>query len=267
MSQAPGRCCKPTGRQSLLGAAVLLLTAACSDSEAAQVTGRDDGSAQPLQVYAAASLSHTFAELGEKFEDTHGVEVAFNFAGSTDLAAQIEQGAPAEIFASADEPNMERAQQSGATATEPELFAANTLVIVTPPGNPAAIHTLEDLAGDQVITVTCAPQVPCGSATAEIAEAAEIELAPASEENAVTDVLGKVRSGEADAGLVYRTDALGAGDDVNTIDFEGSEDVVNHYPIAVIGETDTNEAARDFIEFIRDPEAQQTLSDAGFAAP
>lgn len=263
MTQAGSRDRDPAVRLSVLGVAALLLTAACSDSETVHATG----SAEPLRVYAAASLSNTFTELGEKFEDAHGVEVDFNFAGSADLVAQIEQGAPADVFASADELNMERAQQSGATAAEPELFAANTLVIVTPPENPAGVHTLEDLACDHVITIVCAQQVPCGAAAVEASQVSGVELSPASEENAVTDVLGKVRSGEADAGLVYRTDALGAGDDIRTMEFDGADEAVTYYPIALLNGADRDGFAEDFVEFVLSTEAQQVLSDAGFAAP
>lgn len=264
MSKAHGHRRSPAGRLSSLSIAALLLTMACSGSEAA---GEGTGSDDPLQVYAAASLSAAFTELGEMFEEAHGVEVSFNFAGSADLVAQIEQGAPAEVFASADEANMERAQQSGATAVEPELFAANTLVIVTPPENPAGVRALEDLAHDGTVTVVCAQQVPCGAAAAEAAEAGDVGLSPASEENAVTDVLGKVRSGEADAGLVYRTDALSAGNDVQTIEFDGAEDAANDYPIAPLRGTDRAGLAQDFVEFVLSPEAQQMLSDAGFLNP
>lgn len=267
MKQACGRGPERAGKLSGLAAALLLLTAACSGPETAQRTGPDDNSEEPLQVFAAASLTGPFTTLGESFEDKHGVPVDFNFAGSSNLVSQIEQGAPAGVFASADEPTMERLQQSGATAAEPEVFAANTLVIVTPPENPAAIHTLEELAADRVVTVICAPQVPCGSATADVAEAAGVELAPASEENAVTDVLGKVRSGEADAGVVYRTDGLRAGTDVETIQIEGAEQVVNKYPIAVLEGAARPEVAQEFVDFVLSPEAQQILRDAGFAAP
>lgn len=252
---------------SWLAAALLLLTAACSGPETTDRAGPDERPEEPLQVFAAASLTQPFTELGEKFEEEHGVPVDFNFAGSSHLVSQIEQGAPAGVFASADEPNMTRVQQSGATATQPELFAANTLVIVTPPGNPAAIHSLAGLADEQVVTVICAPQVPCGSATADLAEAAGVELSPVSEENAVTDVLGKVRSGEADAGVVYRTDALGAGTDVETIQVDTADEVVNNYPIAALEEAGSDATAREFVEFVLTPEAQQILRDAGFAAP
>lgn len=257
MKQTFHDCPRLTANLSLLGAA-LLLTTACDGGE---------DSDEPLQVFAAASLAESFTELGKTFEETQGEEVVFNFAGSSDLVAQIEQGAPAGVFASADEPTMERAQQLEALAAEPELFAANTLVIITPRDNPARIRTFEDLADDHVITVVCAPQVPCGAATEEAADAVSAELTPASEENAVTDVLGKVRSGEADAGVVYRTDALSADNAVETIEFEGAGDVVNHYPIAALQEADRSDLAQEFVDFVLGPESQQVLSDAGFSSP
>lgn len=252
---------------AVFGAGLLLPTSACGGSgDAAETETFGDGE-ESLQVFAAASLTDTFSEIGDRFEDEYGVTVSFNFAGSSDLAAQIEQGAPAAVFASANEISMGRAEDAGAAAEDPHLFVANTLVIATPPQNPADVGGLADLAADEVVTVICAPQVPCGDAAQQVAERAGIQLSPASEENAVTDVLGKVRSGEADAGMVYRTDAISAGDAVETIEFDGAEEVVNNYPIAVMEEAPNAELADDFVEFVLGPEGQEVLRDAGFSAP
>lgn len=249
------------------GAAATMLVIACGGAEGADDSAETSDLNAELQVFAAASLTETFTEIGERFEAEHGVPVVFNFAGSSDLVSQITQGAPADVFASADEANMDRAVEDDALAAEPELFAANTLVIVTPPQNPADVQSLEDLADEDSVVVVCAAQVPCGSATEEVTGAAGIELSPASEESAVTDVLGKVRAGEADAGLVYRTDAQGAGEDVETIEFDGADEVVNLYPIAPVNEASDPQAAEDFVEFAMSEESQQILSDAGFSSP
>lgn len=220
-----------------------------------------------IQVFAAASLTESFTEVGEQFERDTGVEVSFNFAGSADLAAQLDQGAPADVFASADEVTMDRVEAAGLARTTPAIFASNTLTIVTPDDNPAAVEDLTDLAGDEIITVVCAPQVPCGTATEEVAAAADVELSPASEESAVTDVLGKVRAGEADAGLVFVTDASAAGEDVQRIDFPESEGVVNRYPITTLESSQNPDVAAEFVAFVEGEQGQAILRDAGFGRP
>lgn len=248
---------------AIASAGALLLITGCSE----ETSEPSDATNEPLQVFAAASLTDTFTEIGELFEQEHGVPVSFNFAGSSDLVAQIEQGAPADVFASADEANMDRAEEAGVLAEDPVIFASNTLTIATPPGNPAGVENLADLAGDGVVTVICAPQVPCGAATEQVTEAAGVELSPASEESAVTDVLGKVRSGEADAGLIYETDAIGAGDDIEAIAFDEADEVVNLYPIASLESADQADHAAAFVEFIGSEESQQILTEAGFGQP
>lgn len=165
-----------------------------------------------LTVFAAASLKSVFTELGKRFEDANpGATVEFNFAGSSDLATQLTQGAPADVFASADAPNMNKVVDAGLVHGDPVDFAANTLTIVTAPGNPKHITSFADLTKPGISVVVCAPQVPCGAATEKVEKATGVTLHPVSEESAVTDVLGKVTSGQADAGLVYVTDAKGAG--------------------------------------------------------
>lgn len=240
--------------------APLLLAVACTSQPP------ESADARTLQVFAAASLAQTFTELGEAFEAEHGVAVRLNFAGSADLVAQIMQGAPADVFASADEVNMARALEAE-LVEEPVIFAGNTLVIVTPPENPAGVENLADLTPEGVVTVICAPQVPCGAAARQVAQNAGVELAPASEESAVTDVLGKVRAGEADAGLVYRTDAIGAGEAVHAIEISQAEEVLNRYPIAVLSDSPAAEHARAFAEFVTDKVGRRALGEAGFRLP
>jgi len=226
-----------------------------------------------LTVHAAASLSSTFTELGEQFAteraaDGERVEVDFNFAGSSDLVAQVDQGAPADVLATADEATMARVD-ADQLAGEPQVFAANTLTLVVPPDNPADVTGLSDLARDDLSLVVCAPEVPCGAAAVRVTEGAGIELAPVSEEHNVTDVLGKVRSGEADAGLVYVTDAVAAGDAVRTIDVPEAADVVNLYPIAPLahGDDEQRTLAADFVAFVLGEAGQRVLVEAGFARP
>lgn len=187
-----------------------------------------------------------------------------NVAGSSTLVEQLENGAPADVLATADDETMSRAEQAGLTAEVPQIFATNTPVLVTPVGNPAGISGLEDLERDDVVSVVCAPQVPCGAAAEQLAESAGTELLPASEEPAVTDVLGKARSGEADAGVVYATDAQAAGDEVETIEPEGAEDVVNHYPAAALDAAENSDAAEQFLAHLARPEAEEILRESGF---
>lgn len=259
------RCAAAGVPAAALACVLIALAASCGLSSEAD--GSEDEPGGSLQIFAAASLTDTLTEIGASFEAEHSVGIDFNFAGSSDLAAQLQQGAPADVFVSADETNMDRVEAAGATSGPPRVFASNSLIIVTPPDNPADVHDLSDLAGEEVVTVLCAPQVPCGAAASAVSARAEVELTPASEENVVTDVLGKVLSGEADAGLVYRTDALAAGEDVEPVEIDRAEDVANDYSAAAVGGAADPELAAEFVDFLLSPEAQAVLSDAGFAAP
>lgn len=244
------------------------LTAGCSGSSQPTATPQTSEISGAITVFAAASLKKTFTELGEKFTEANpGAEVNFNFAGSSDLATQLTQGAPADVFASADATNMTKAVDAGIVAGAPVDFATNTLTIVTAPGNPKGITSFADLAADGTSVVVCAPQVPCGSATETVEQETGVTLAPVSEESAVADVLGKITSGQADAGLVYVTDALGAGDAVTEVPFPESESAVNTYPIAVLDESANATTAQQFVELVTGPVGREVLTGAGFAAP
>ena len=221
-----------------------------------------------LTVASAASLQNAFTEIGGLFEAEHdGVTVELTFAGSSSLVTQLSEGAPGDVFASADEANMDKAVEAGLVEGDAAVFARNTLEIVTPPDNPAGIETLADIAGEDVDLVVCAAQVPCGAATATVAEDAGLTLNPVSEEQSVTDVLGRVTSGEADAGLVYVTDAEAAGDAVHRVAFDEAADVVNDYPIAALGAAEDAELAADFVSFVTGDEGQAVLAEYGFLAP
>jgi molybdate transport system substrate-binding protein len=225
------------------------------------------GGGTTLTVYAAASLSATFEEIGRQFEAEHdGVDVELSFGGSSDLATQIQEGAPADVFASADTATMDELVDAG-LAADPQDFASNTLEIAVPPGNPAGITTFQDLAEPGLALVVCAPEVPCGAAARSAADLAGVTLDPVSQEQSVTDVLAKVTSGEADAGLVYATDVRAAGDDVEGIDFEESAQVVNTYPIAPVADSDEPELARELVEAVLGGPGRQILRDAGFGKP
>jgi molybdate transport system substrate-binding protein len=246
---------------------VAALAAACASSPS-DSTPTTTGAGAPITVFAAASLKATFTELGARYErDNPGATVAFNFAGSSDLVTQLTQGAPADVFAPADVNNMTKAVDAGLVADEPVNFATNTLTIVTQPGNPTRIQTFADLARPGTQVVVCAPQVPCGAATEKIERATGVTLTPVSEESAVTDVLGKVTSGQADAGLVYVTDATGARDEVTAVPFPEAGDAVNTYPITVLEDAANPAAAHGFVDLVTGPAGQAVLAAAGFAAP
>lgn len=253
-------------------ATALLLVGGCATSgatagSASAMESAGDGD-QTLTVFAAASLRGTFTELGQRFETDHpGTEVTFGFGGSADLVTQLQQGAPADVFASADTTNMDRAARDDLVAGAPVIFATNALEIAVPPDNPTQVTSFADLAKPEVRLVVCAPQVPCGSATERVAQATGVELHPVSEENSVTDVLNKVTSGEADAGVVYTTDVQAAGPRITGIAFPESDSAVNAYPIAVLSDSDSAALAQQFVELVTGEEGRQVLRVAGFGEP
>jgi molybdate transport system substrate-binding protein len=239
---------------------------ACSDGALDDVDGKPR--AETLTVFAAASLKGAFTEIGTAFEQANpGITVRFNFAGSADLVAQLQQGAPADVLASADTTTMDIAVTGNLVDGAKRDFAQNTLEIVTPPDNPAHVDSLADLADPDVKVVVCADAVPCGAAAQGVERASGVDIEPVSEEQSVTDVLGKVVSGEADAGLVYVTDVAAAGDTVHGVPFAESSEVVNTYPIATLKASDHPDTAAMFTDFVTGTEGQAILAAAGFAKP
>lgn len=221
-----------------------------------------------LTVFAAASLKATFTRLAAEFESRNpGTTVTLSFAGSSDLATQISQGAPADVFASADTRNMARLSDAALIHGQAANFATNILEIAVPAGNPASISSFADLARPGVKVVVCAGQVPCGAAAENAEREAGTVLEPVSEESSVADVLGKVVSGEADAGLVYATDVKGARGKVEGIPFPEAGKAVTTYPIAAVEGSRNKELAAAFIALVTGSDGQKTLSDAGFGAP
>ena len=231
---------------------------ASSAGEAAKLSGT-------LTVFAAASLKSTFTKLAAEFEAANpGTKVALSFAGSSDLVTQISQGAPADVFASADVKNMAKLADAGLLDGTATNFATNVLAIAVPPANPASIASFADLARPGVRVVVCAGQVPCGAATAAVEKATGVTLNPVSEESSVTDVLGKVTSGEADAGVVYVTDVRTAGEKVKGIPFAEADQAVNTYAIATVGSSKNKELAAAFVALVTGAEGKKVLGDAGF---
>lgn len=254
----------------VLTAAVLAVgLTACSTSTSPETATSSSASAGSgtVVVYAAASLQATFEKLGTSFSTAHpGTTVKFSFGGSSGLLTQLQQGAPADVFATADTPTMDKAK-AASLVTDPRPFATNVLTIATAPGNPKGITSLADLAKPGVSVVVCAQPVPCGTATAKVTKAADVTLAPVSEEDSVSSVLAKVRHGQADAGLVYRTDVKGTKGAVASVDFPQADGAVNVYPIASLTGAKNADGAKLFVDYVRGPEGRAALADAGFGAP
>ncbi|WP_299037857.1 molybdate ABC transporter substrate-binding protein [uncultured Pseudokineococcus sp.] len=221
-----------------------------------------------LTVFAAASLTEVVDDLAAALEQQHpGLTVRTSHAGSSELAAQVEQGAPADVLVTADEATMQRVVDAGLVAGAPEVVATNTLTVVTPPDDPAGVGSFADLARPGTDVVVCAPQVPCGAATEQLEEATGVALHPVSEEGSVTDVLGKVTSGQADAGVVYATDARRAGDAVREVEVPEAGAAVNAYPVAVLADATEPDAAAALVALLTGAEGQRVLADAGFGPP
>ena len=225
-------------------------------------------SATSIKVFAAVPLKAAFSLLAGKFQtDNPGATVDFDFATSSQLANKLAQGAAADIFASADNAQMDTVVKAGLTGSDPVNFATNTLVIVTAPGDPKQIHVFADLAKPGIRVAVCQSPMPCGVATQHIEDNTGLQLSPASEESTVSAVLTKVTSGEADAGLVYLTDARKAGNVINTVDFPESAEAVNVYPIAILKHASQPALAQKFVNLVISPTGEKVLNQAGFAGP
>ena len=219
-------------------------------------------------VFAAASLTDVFTELGDTFMAEHpDVTVTFNFAASSELATQIEEASPADVFASADEPNMTKAVDAGAVVGEPVVFVENELQIIVEEGNPEGVTGLADLSEGDLVVALCAPEVPCGNYAAQAFEKADLPLPTASQEQNVRAVVEKVALGEADAGIGYTTDVLARGDEVDGVEIPDDENVLASYPVAVLNLGSNQDAAAAWVAFLQTPEALDVLTEAGFLAP
>ncbi len=244
---------------------ILLAGVGCSGGGSGPQPGELSG---PLNVFAAASLTDVFGDLGRTFTADHpGVDVRFNFAGSSSLATQITQGAPADVFASANQKQMSVVTAAGQADGPPIPFARNVLVIAVPKGNPAHISGLADFANPALTLATCAPQVPCGAAADKVFAAAGITPSIDTLEQDVRAALTKVELGEVDAALVYTTDARSAGDSVQSIEFPQAQHAVNVYPIARVKGAAHPAAAQAFVDLVLSRPGQQALARAGFRTP
>ena len=266
---------KPSARKTqALGAPLVLVLAAalaltgCAGAPA--TTPAASGASAPapatpqkVTVFAAASLTAAFTEIGDLDPN---LDITFNFDGSPTLVDQIKGGAPADVLATADEANMAKATEASIVKPDLTHFATNAGVLIVPKGNPAQVTGL-DSSLDGTKLVICAPAVPCGATAKKIADDQGVTLKPVSEEQKVPDVRGKVSSGEADAGIVFATDAKSAGDAVETIAIDPDKKFATRYPMAIVADSTNADAAQAFIELVTSEQGQAVLAEYGFGAP
>lgn len=248
--------------RSALALALAVLTAACGGEGP---TAAGEGVAGGILVQAAASLTDAFADVATAFSEANpDATVTFNFAGSQALATQIVEGAPADVFASADSTQMDVVDEEDLVAVEPTVFATNVLAIAVEAGNPFDIAALADLADPELILVLAAPEVPAGNFAAQALEAAGVAVTPASLEVDVRSVLSKVDLGEADAGIVYASDLVSAGDTVEGVEIPEEDNLVAEYPIATLADAPNPAGAAAFVAFVLSDEGQAILEGYGF---
>ena len=246
-------------------AVAALVLAGCGGGD--DDSGGGSGAATPgeIKVFAAASLTAALTEIGQQYTTANGgAKVTFNFAGSQALATQIQQGAPADVFASADLTNMDKVTDLVGT---PRNFASNQLQIVVEQGNPRNVQGLDDLANPDLKVVLAAPDVPAGKYAAEALGKAGVTVEPVSEEDNVKAVVTKVSLGEADAGIVYVTDVTAGGNKVEGVDIPEDENVLATYPIATVKASKAQDQAQTFMDLVLSAEGQQVLKAYGFLPP
>jgi molybdate transport system substrate-binding protein len=250
--------------------ATALATTGCSSNSSPAPAAGSSSSAVTgkITVLAAASLTESFTQIGKDFQAAHpGTTVTFSFAGSSQLAQQITSGAPADVFASASPATMKTVTDAGDNTGTPAVFVKNQLVIAVPKGNPKGVETLADLTRPSLKVALCAKEVPCGAAAHTALDAAGLKLTPVTEEQDVKSALSKVKLGEVDAALVYRTDARSAAGDVDGIEFPESAKAINNYPIVALKNAPNPSGAAAFVAFVQTPAELKVLSDAGFQQP
>jgi molybdate transport system substrate-binding protein len=252
-------------RIELVVAAVFLAACGSSGGGTAAATPSATPLTGTISVFAAASLTASFNALGTSFHTANpGVTVQFNYAGTPTLVTQIEQGAPADVFASADTTNMDKLTADGFTTGASKVFAHNQLEIVVAPGNPRGITGLADLAKPGVIYITEGPTVPAGAYALQALKTAGVTVTPKSLETSVAGVISKIELGEADAGIVYTTDVAAAGSKVQGVSIPAADNVIATYPIVAVKGTTSSAAASAFIDYVVSATGQSTLATFGF---
>lgn len=266
--------CRTIATRSGLALALLVAVAGCGSTDAAGPSSSAANSSASssatlsgsITVLAAASLTESFQTLGAQFEQEHpGTTITFSFAGSSALATQIDNGVPADVFASASTKNMDSVVSAG-KASDPQVFTHNSLEIAVPPANPAGVTGVQDLAKPNVTVAVCQAAVPCGASAQSLFSKAGITVKPVTEEADVKSTLAKVTLGEVDAGLVYVTDVKAAGDKVKGIEIPAADNVSTDYPIATLTESANADLATAFVDYVRSANGQKVLTAAGFSS-
>jgi molybdate transport system substrate-binding protein len=252
----------------MAAALAAVAAAGCSSSGSGSSSGATASpSGGTITVFAAASLTESFTQLGKQFEAAHpGDTVKFSFGPSSGLAEQITSGAPADVFASAAPANMDQVVSAG-DASGPQNFAKNVMEVATPPDNPGNVESVKDLADDSVKVALCQPQVPCGVVAAEVFKNAGITVKPVTLQPDVKSVLTQVETGNVDAGMVYVTDVQAAGSKVKGVTIPASDNASTLYPIATINSSKHKSEAQAFMNYVLSPAGQQVLAAAGFEKP
>ncbi len=246
---------------------VAIAVACCACGANASPGSNSSGLSGTITVFAAASLTAAYTTIGTDFEKSHpGTMVKFTFSGSSTLVSQIQQGAVGDVFASADQPNMQKLINAGLTAESPIVFARNDLEIVVGKGNPKHITSLADLARSGLVVVLCAPAVPCGRYAAQALRKAGVTVNPASQEADVKGVLSKVALNEADAGIVYVTDVRAAGAAVEGVAIAPALNVVAEYPIVILKDSQNRAVAKAFVSYVL-TDGRRILARYGFTNP
>ena len=265
----------PNYRLATVAAVASLALAAACGSDGSTSAGSGSSPAAPgsgaasgtVTVFAAASLTESFTSLGRQFEAAHpGTTVKFNFGASSSLAENINQGAPADVFASASPKNMQQVVDADG-ASDSKTFARNVMQIAVPPDNPAGVREVTDLARSNVKVALCQPQVPCGAVAQQVFENVNITVKPVTQGADVKAVLTTVQLGEVDAGMVYRTDVRAAGTKVKGIEIPADQNASTSYPIAALTEAPNPVGAAAFVDYVLSPDGEKVLEQAGFAAP
>ena len=245
----------------------LLLTVGLASLAGACGGGGGDPTPE-IVVFAASSLTDAFTELGEAFVTQHpGAQVTFNFAGSGELVAQLLQGAPADVFVAADESQMAKLVAADENQDAPIVIARNTFQIIVEAGNPVGVVGLADLADPGLIVVLCADSVPCGQGAAAVLARAGVSVSARSLEDSVKGVVTKVAAGETDAGIVFVTDVIAAGNTAEGVGIPAELNVITSYPIVLTRAAANAATARQFVDFVAGAQGQAILSSYGFLAP
>jgi molybdate transport system substrate-binding protein len=249
----------------LASAAAAVVLAACGGAAAQPAASPTPGLSGSLTVLAAASLTEAFTKIGDQVHARNpGLDVKFSFAGSPTLVQQVTQGAPADVIATADQPNMQKVVTGSFNATTPTVFAHNKLEIAVEAGNPKKITSVADLANPAIKVDVCAPTVPCGTYSTATFGKAAVKVTPVSQEPDVKSVLTKVGLGEADAGIVYVTDVRSAAGKVDGVLIPDGVNTIAEYPIVELKAAQNAEAAKAFVDYVAGAQGQKVLGTYGF---